>query len=296
MSIYLGNLKIEELEYRTGWTFTDEERDFLKNSIDSLADFKDPNKLHIFDIPFLIHIGENIFDDVMKILRKYESQTPSKELLQCAKMIPPPKPLTKQEKRKIKFDGYIERLSKFINCRSKKDRIETVKLFKEFIEKFETMSISEIEILRELIKKFKNFEIEIIPFGGDLKLFELNIKDLKDPNDFLHGYNHLSFSQERFYKRFDYNIILNDGRKLFGWIDLMNYDKNSFPEKLIGTAYVDMKEKGYLGRYKTNNYNYDKNNNYFILSEAKGILNIGESFEFDLESYFENSYIRSDLY
>lgn len=84
MSIYLGNLTIEEFEERTGWTFSKEDKDTFNRLKSDKADI-DLDSLHIFDAPFAIHIGTNIYDEIFSILMKYENNVPSKTSLQVSR-------------------------------------------------------------------------------------------------------------------------------------------------------------------------------------------------------------------
>ena len=83
MAIYLGNQTISDLERRTGYKFSEEDRKWLEFHRQNEADIKfDSDKFHIFDIPFSIHASSNISDYLLKLLMKYEEQSPSKEQLQ----------------------------------------------------------------------------------------------------------------------------------------------------------------------------------------------------------------------
>lgn len=83
MAIYLGNQTISDLERRTGYKFSEEDRKWLEFHRQNEADIKfDSDKFHIFDIPFAIHSSSNISDYLLKLLTKYEEQSPSKEQLQ----------------------------------------------------------------------------------------------------------------------------------------------------------------------------------------------------------------------
>lgn len=56
--IMLGNLSMEQMEKRVGITLTDEERNTLNELRESTCDNVDGNnKIHIYDIPFLIMCG-----------------------------------------------------------------------------------------------------------------------------------------------------------------------------------------------------------------------------------------------
>lgn len=58
MAIYLGNLTIEQFENRCKITLTDEERETLNNLRESVCDkVGGHNKIHIYDIPFMIVCG-----------------------------------------------------------------------------------------------------------------------------------------------------------------------------------------------------------------------------------------------
>ena len=58
MAIYLGNLTIDQFEKRCGITLTDEEKVILNELREEKCDnVKGNNKIHIYDIPFLIECG-----------------------------------------------------------------------------------------------------------------------------------------------------------------------------------------------------------------------------------------------
>ena len=60
MNIYLGNLTIRQLEDRCGCKFEEEDYKWLKEHRQDNAEIKTKDKLHIFDIPFMIQTGEDI--------------------------------------------------------------------------------------------------------------------------------------------------------------------------------------------------------------------------------------------
>lgn len=85
MAIYLGNQTVSDLERRTGYVFSSEDRKWLESHRQDEADIKfDSGKFHIFDLPFEIHAAESISDYLLKLLMKYEEVTPSKAQLQFA--------------------------------------------------------------------------------------------------------------------------------------------------------------------------------------------------------------------
>lgn len=85
MSVFLGNETISDLERRTGYVFSDEDRKWLESHRQDKADIEyNSDKFHIFDIPFAIHVAEPISDYLLKLLMKYEEAKPSKEPLQFA--------------------------------------------------------------------------------------------------------------------------------------------------------------------------------------------------------------------
>lgn len=99
MSIYLGNLTIEEFEERTGWTFSKEDKDTFNRLKSDKADI-DLDSLHIFDAPFAIHIGTNIYDEIFSILMKYENNVPSKNSLQVSRKEKPKEEIEREERIK----------------------------------------------------------------------------------------------------------------------------------------------------------------------------------------------------
>lgn len=70
--VYFGNLSVEAFEKRTGVEFSNEDKEwFNKHRQDSANKIK-ANEFHIFDKPFTIHCGYEIFDEMLKILYKYD--------------------------------------------------------------------------------------------------------------------------------------------------------------------------------------------------------------------------------
>ena len=83
MAIYLGNQTISDLERRTGYVFSDEDRKWLKSHRQDDADIDyNSDKFHIFDLPFVIHVASPISDYLLKLMMKYQDIKPSKEQLQ----------------------------------------------------------------------------------------------------------------------------------------------------------------------------------------------------------------------
>lgn len=58
MSVYLGNMSVEEIEYRIGVKFSDELRTELKETHQANATKVMPGKWHCYDMPFLIVCGD----------------------------------------------------------------------------------------------------------------------------------------------------------------------------------------------------------------------------------------------
>lgn len=86
--MYLGNLTIDQLEKRSGWTFSDEDRKWLIDHRQDTAEVKfDSDKFHIFDIPLSIVCSEGIVHKVLDILKKYNDIQLCKEdiQIQCVK-------------------------------------------------------------------------------------------------------------------------------------------------------------------------------------------------------------------
>ena len=99
MAIYLGNQTISDLERRTDYVFSSEDRKWLESHRQDEADIKfDSDKFHIFDLPFEIHAAESISDYLLNLLMKYEKVTPSKEQLQFAAV----KETEKQKEKRLK--------------------------------------------------------------------------------------------------------------------------------------------------------------------------------------------------
>lgn len=80
----LGNLSIRELEDRTGWKLSENDFNYLKEHRQYNAQNIAKDKLHIFDLPFVVLCGEDIVDKVVEILKSYEDKQTSKQQLQIA--------------------------------------------------------------------------------------------------------------------------------------------------------------------------------------------------------------------
>ena len=79
-NIYLGNLTIKELEYRTGFIFSEEDKKWLEKYRSDEANITySSEKFHIFDIPFCMVCSEIISDKLKNLLQKYEEYYTSKE-------------------------------------------------------------------------------------------------------------------------------------------------------------------------------------------------------------------------
>ena len=75
MSIYLGNLTIEQIERRLGIEFSEAERGELKSTRQENASNISSDKWHCFDIPFMIVCGSYAFAERLKeILTPYASK------------------------------------------------------------------------------------------------------------------------------------------------------------------------------------------------------------------------------
>ncbi len=69
MNIMLGNLTIEEMEKRSGVTFSDSLKEFMKETHQSTASNVAEGKWHCFDIPFVLVCGgmplaQKIYDEL----------------------------------------------------------------------------------------------------------------------------------------------------------------------------------------------------------------------------------------
>ena len=57
MSIYLGNLSIEDMEYKSGVVFPQELKDYMRGKQQHEAANVASDKWHCFDIPFVLVCG-----------------------------------------------------------------------------------------------------------------------------------------------------------------------------------------------------------------------------------------------
>lgn len=81
MEVRFGNLSVSRLEERIGVTFSDEDRKYLEDHRTDTAAFTEEDKLHIFDLPFQVMCGEDIGDEVVNMLTRYNDATPFKKHL-----------------------------------------------------------------------------------------------------------------------------------------------------------------------------------------------------------------------
>lgn len=74
--IMLGNLTVEQMEKRVGITLTDDERNTLNELREMTCDKVDGNnKIHIYDIPFMIVCGNPLArKTVIDILTPYSGK------------------------------------------------------------------------------------------------------------------------------------------------------------------------------------------------------------------------------
>lgn len=75
MSIFLGNLTVEQIEQRLGIEFSETERNELKSTRQENASNIPADKWHCFDIPFMMVCGSYEFAERLKeILTPYASK------------------------------------------------------------------------------------------------------------------------------------------------------------------------------------------------------------------------------
>ena len=112
MSIALGNLSINEFIRRTGYNISKDDI-FLLNSHrqDNATVAPNSDKFHIFDMPFSIVVGENFKTQLINILTKYESISPSKEICQVSISVESEKDRLKREKREQEKKEWEEKLN-----------------------------------------------------------------------------------------------------------------------------------------------------------------------------------------
>lgn len=80
MGFCLGNLTVQDFLKRTGYKMSQHDIDWLEAHRQNNADVRyNSEGFHIFDLPFCVYIPEHLFDDVYKILKKYEDETPAQE-------------------------------------------------------------------------------------------------------------------------------------------------------------------------------------------------------------------------
>lgn len=68
MNVRFGNLTISQFEKRTEVTFSEEDRVWLEEHRQDSANYDDPDKFHIFDMPFGIMTGRKCSDELVKRL------------------------------------------------------------------------------------------------------------------------------------------------------------------------------------------------------------------------------------
>lgn len=112
MAIYLGNQTISDLERRTGYKFSVEDRKWLEQHRQDNANVTfDSDKFHIFDVPFEIHTGQKIQNELKNLLLKYQEISPSKEPLQFAVVTETDKQKEKRLKKEKEEKEWQEKLN-----------------------------------------------------------------------------------------------------------------------------------------------------------------------------------------
>lgn len=81
MTVYFGNVSVDKLEERCGWKFSEEDKKWLNDHRQTSANNIGKNEFHIFDLPFFIQVGEDISDELVEMLTKYNNEKGSEESL-----------------------------------------------------------------------------------------------------------------------------------------------------------------------------------------------------------------------
>lgn len=74
MQVRFGNLSVEQFQSRTEVKFSDEDMNWLKERRIDSANYDGDDKFHIFDMPFNIIAGFDVYDELVERLQKYDFQ------------------------------------------------------------------------------------------------------------------------------------------------------------------------------------------------------------------------------
>jgi hypothetical protein len=74
VQVRFGNLSVLAFEKKTGVEFSDEDFIWMNERLTDVADFRDDNKFHIFELPLGISAGHNIGEELVERLKKYNFQ------------------------------------------------------------------------------------------------------------------------------------------------------------------------------------------------------------------------------
>ena len=67
-----GNLTTAQFENKTQVIFSDEDRIWLEDHRTDTASYEGNDKFHIFNMPFTIYAGFDVYEELVKRLRKYD--------------------------------------------------------------------------------------------------------------------------------------------------------------------------------------------------------------------------------
>lgn len=76
IEVRFGNLTVAQFEEKTEVKLSKKDIKWLEERRIDKAEFKDDNKFHIFDKPFTIVAGHDVFDELVTRLRQYNFEAP----------------------------------------------------------------------------------------------------------------------------------------------------------------------------------------------------------------------------
>lgn len=71
MNVRFGNLSVSQFEEKTQVKLSPEDKRWMEEHRQDSANEENPNKFHIFDLPFGITAGENVGAELVRRLRAY---------------------------------------------------------------------------------------------------------------------------------------------------------------------------------------------------------------------------------
>lgn len=72
LEVRFGNLSVEQFAKKTEVEFSEEDKKWLEENRTDSANYEGHDKFHIFDMPLGIYSGFDVYEELVKRLRKYD--------------------------------------------------------------------------------------------------------------------------------------------------------------------------------------------------------------------------------